>query len=574
MLLIVWTSSVTGQSKVDDGSPAEVRTGAISGRVLTENGQPLENVPVSIRAWNVNAQPGTTTTTDSQGRFQVSGLEPALYTVVASAPGYARVLAESGGQPSFYRIGDSVTITLIKGGIITGTVTSASGEPLIMTGVRAILIRDEGGQKSAVPQTEKMTDDRGVYRLYGLQPGTYLVSTGGRLGSMFHGNAYETDLPTYAPSSNRETAQEISLRSGEERSGVDIRSRAESVHTVSGTVHGLRALSGDYAGARILLTEISNGVRMGGLRASQAPGSQGFSLSEVTDGEYEVTGLTALGPNEIAISEPRRITVKGADVTGVELITKPLGSICGHLVLENSTALECKDKRKPLLAETLVLIQNNSKGPNRNDPRMIWFTRPVTPDKSGDFLFSNLVAGEFRFELQFSAKYWYLKKVSQPAAVTPTSVAKSVPASRPNEARNWIGLKQGDRLSGLAFTLAEGAGSLRGGIKLAGGERIPEQLYLHLVPTEQENVEDALRYFATAVNADRTFALGSLPPGRYWVLVRVSEDKDTKWIAKLRLPEETETRMKLRKEAEAARTEIELKPCQNIINYQWSFKPR
>jgi hypothetical protein len=32
--------------------------------------------------------------------------------------------------------------------------------------------------------------------------------------------------------------------------------------------------------------------------------------------------------------------------------------------------------------------------------------------------------------------------------------------------------------------------------------------------------------------------------------------------------------MKLRKEAEAARTEIEVKPCQNIMDYQWLFKPR
>jgi hypothetical protein len=294
----------------------------------------------------------------------------------------------------------------------------------------------------------------------------------------------------------------------------------------------------------------------------------------VGDGDYEATGITALGMNEIAISEPRRITVKGADVTGIKLTTKLLGSISGHLAHENSTSPGCQGKRRPLLEETLVLLQNNSKEPARDDPRSFWFARQLTPDKSGDFLFSNLGTGEYRFELQFSAKYWYLKKVAQPGIVTRTVVAKSEAASRPNAARNWISLKQGDRLNGLTFTLAEGAGSLRGGIKLAEGERIPEQLYLHLVPAEKENAEDASRYFATAVNADRTFALGSLPPGRYWVLVRVMEDKDTKWTAKLRLPEETETRMKLRKEAEAARTEIELKPCQNITDYQWSFRPR
>jgi hypothetical protein len=152
---------------------------------------------------------------------------------------------------------------------------------------------------------------------------------------------------------------------------------------------------------------------------------------------------------------------------------------------------------------------------------------------------------------------------------------KSTPANRWNDAaRNWVNLKQGDRLSGLMFTLAEGAGSLRGSIKPAEGERIPAQLYLHLVPSEKDNAEDLLRYFATIVNADGTFALGNLPPGRYWVLARIGEDNETTWASKLRLPDESQTRMKLRKEAEAARTEIEVKPCQNIMDYQWLFKPR
>src|SRR6185295_13720155 len=97
-------------------------------RVITESGQPLENIPVFIRAWNAPGQPGTTTT-DSEGRFRVTGLEPALYAVSASAPGYASIAGDAYLQPPFYRIGDLVTVTLIKGGVITGTVTSGSGEP-------------------------------------------------------------------------------------------------------------------------------------------------------------------------------------------------------------------------------------------------------------------------------------------------------------------------------------------------------------------------------------------------------------------------------------------------------------
>lgn len=572
-VLIALYGGGAAQSQGDDIEKDLAGTGIIRGRVVTESGQPLENVTVYIHTWNARQQPAVATT-DSEGRFQVAGLNPMLYSVSATAPTYVPRVGGPGTQPT-YRIGDTVTVTLIKGGVITGTVTSASGQPLIQIPVRATLLRDVNGQKYSGNQSERITDDRGVYRLYGVPPGTYVVSAGGRGSWSFYGNAYDTDVPTYAPSATRDTAVEINVRAGDEKSGVDIRYRAETGHVVSGTVNGPSAPTGPYFGASATLTQISNGTRFGGLRSSQAPDGRGFSIFGVGDGDYELTGLTALGPNEIAVSEPRRITVKGADVTGLELITKPLGSISGHLALENSTAPACKGKRKPLLAETLVLIQNNSKEPARDDPRIIWFTRQVTPDKSGDVLFSNLGPGQYRFDLQFSAKYWYLKSMAQPTGAAPTAVVKSTTGSRTNDAaRNWINLKQGDRLSGLTFTLAEGAGSLRGSIKLAEGERVPAQLYMHLVPSEKDNAEDVLRYFAAAVNADGTFALGNLPPGRYWALARIGEDNETTLASKVRLPEESQTRIKLRSEAEASRTEIEFKPCQNITDYQWSLKPR
>lgn len=560
------------QSQGDDSAKDLAGTGIIRGRVVTESGQPLESVTVYIHTWSPRQQPGVATT-DSEGRFEVAGLNPMLYSVSASAPTYVPHLGVPGTQAT-YRIGDTVTLTLIKGSVITGTVTSASGEPLVQIPVRATLIRDVEGLKYAVSRADRMTDDRGVYRLYGLQPGTYLISAGGRGTWNSSPNAYDVSVPIYAPSSSPDTAAEITVGSGEERTGVDIRYRAESGHLVIGSVAGPGAPTGSNSGARVSLSQISKGMRMGVLTPSQAPDSRSFVFSGVGDGDYELTALTALSADEIAVSEPRRITVKGADVTGLELVTKPLGSISGRLLLENSNAPECEGKRKPQLTETLVLVQNNSKEPTTSDLRMIWYARQVIPDKSGDVLFSNLAVGQYRFDVRFAAKYWYLKSIAQPGTVPTTVIGKLAPAHRSSAARNWISLKQGERLSGLTFTLAEGAASLRGSIKLAEGERIPAQLYLHLVPSEKDNTEDVLRYFATAVNADGTFALGNLPPGRYWTLARPGEDNENTWASKLRLPEESQTRMKLRKEAEAARTEIELKPCQNITDYLLSAKPR
>ena len=140
-------------------------------------------------------------------------------------------------------------------------------------------------------------------------------------------------------------------------------------------------------------------------------------------------------------------------------------------------------------------------------------------------------------------------------------------------ARNRVTLKSGERASGLTITLAEGAASLRGSIKVGEGERVPAKLYLHLVPAEKEKADDVLRFFAATVNDDGTFALGNLPPGRYFALTRVASDNESQWASKLRLPEEADTRAKLRREAEAAKTEIEFKPCQNLTDYQLPPKP-
>ena len=101
--------------------------------------------------------------------------------MTASAASYIVPLRENENVPvDYYRIGDSVTITMFKGGVINGTVTDTDGQPVVALRVRALMLRDANGQQSNPSMmSERLTDDRGVYRLYGLEPGTYVVSAGG-----------------------------------------------------------------------------------------------------------------------------------------------------------------------------------------------------------------------------------------------------------------------------------------------------------------------------------------------------------------------------------------------------------
>ena len=69
------------------------------------------------------------------------------------------------------RIGDAV-IRLWKGGAITGRVLDEAGEPLVDVAVAAV--RRSGDGRLLTGPTAR-TDDRGVYRLATLTPGSYLV---------------------------------------------------------------------------------------------------------------------------------------------------------------------------------------------------------------------------------------------------------------------------------------------------------------------------------------------------------------------------------------------------------------
>jgi hypothetical protein len=495
-----------------------------------------------------------------------------IYNVGAAAPAYVTTPRDPDTLPNYYRIGDTVTVRLLRGGVITGTVTLATGEPMTQNIVRAILIRDSNGKPLTGPRfpSERLTDDRGVYRIYGLASGTYLVSAGGRANSGYFTNAYDSDSPTFSPSSTRDTAAEIVVRTGEETTAVDIRYRGEPGHAVSGVVSGPMMPN---AGPNITLTQIVNGATQSSAFAFQASNTQGFAFYGVADGTYELNANSSLGIGESATSEPLRITVKGADVSGISLVVKGLGSITGHVVLETSVAAECKNKRQPLLSETLLVAQRSEKINSKDQPALPSVFAQASPDKAGDFVLRNLLPGQRNFTVRFFAKYWYLRSIARDIPVLPPP--RSGPANRQLDvARTGLQLKFGERVSGLTVRLAEGAASLRGAVKLADGASVPAKLYLNLVPAEKESAEDVLRFFSVTVNSDGGFVVNNVPPGRYWALAGVASESEPRSDVRLRAPEEAAMRAEIRRAAEEAKTAVELKPCENVSDYSLPFKPK
>lgn len=557
VVLLLISLSVIGQTESS-------KAGSITGRVVNENGQPLPHARVSVAAVQQGSSSGRTKTR-RDGTFRVTGLDPVPYRILIDVPGYLRIgeqgpeLGPSGRQ---YKVGDSVTFTFVRGGVITGTVTNATGDPVIGIAVRARRIRDQKDQRpaAAVPFSREITtDDRGVYRIYGLPAGTYTVAAGGpaEFNAPTFG-AFDTFLPTYAPSaSTRDGALEISVRAGEETSNVDITFRAEMGKTVSGTVSG----PGTEGGFGVSLTTVAPAGSQSNVSRFNQPGNSQFTFQAVADGDYYLTVRSQAESGELLLSEPKLIRMRGADIEDVDLTVKAMGSVSGRVLLEESRATECQGKQAPAYKEMFISAWHKDSEAARNLPQFIWSAGPpVNPDAQGNFTIRNLAPSQYYFVARFPVRSWYLKSI----AMSPPAAAR---AGKPSDVtRVWTNVKTGDRLSGLIVTLAQGAALFQGQVGLPEGETNPEKLFVYLVPSEREAADELLRFYGGNVGKDGKIGPYSLAPGRYWILVQ--QASETGPFSKMRLPDGSETRAQLRRDAEAAKLEIELKACQSVVDFR------
>jgi len=552
ILSLCWQPVIAQTSSTQEAKP-----GTISGRVVNESGRPLPNANVSAMRWGLMQSQNIQTSTDREGKFELTGLEPVNYQIFAYRQGYVALLRDlDETQPTVYRAGDSVTLVLTKGGVITGTVTNQAGEPIVGLNVRALPVHVAPRSAYVYHRIAQrnLTDDRGVYRIYGLPEGTYFVWAGGggeqNFGSQI--DPFADDVPTYAPASTRDTAQEIVVRAGAETNGVDIQYRGGSGHAVSGNARGPDGTK--LPGFAIFM--ISAGGPHWQARSSQGPDDRGFSFQGVDDGDYSVNAVSQTPDGALLFSEPKQIKVRGADVTGVELIVQPLSSVAGRVILEETKTAECSDKQRPVFTDTLVSAQTSGM------PATQWFlSTAATADERGNVLLKNLMPGRYYFTTQYFAKEWYLKSLT----LAPPETANTKAGKPLDAARTWTTLKAGDRLNGLMITLAQGAASLRGRITLNEGETVAQKTYVYLVPAEKEAADSPLRFYVAPVTAEGKVSLNNLAPGRYLVFAQQATESVSP-LTKLRSPDETAYRLKLRRAAETVKTEIELKPCQTLTD--------
>lgn len=555
-----------------------VTLGTIKGRVVSNDGRPLTNA--NIVAQGVSGTPSVKIKqVDAEGAFVLDDLPAGLYIVMATAPGYIDETM-TGADPSElprHLIGARLKITLIKGGVITGAVTDSKGQPVVGVPVQASPPSGASSLSSFMGGTTAETDDRGVYRIYGLPPGQYTVAAGGAGPfGQFTTGGFELDVLTYYPSSTRDTAVPVTVRSGDDATGINIKYRGTEGHSISGVVLGTVEAGAAGGAVVIILSNAGTSSIQAMALASTVEQRRVFSFNGVADGEYDLFAGFQGAPTDNPLVASKRVVVRNGDLTGVELKLAQLGSIAGTVTLDPIKDENKCDKRGSQVIE-VVLNAPRDNARKAGGPLLTSLFGGVGTllNAKGEFTIKNVEPGKYRFAFQLPTSAWYVRAIN-PAGAPPVSPPVSSPrgpaisspgptqVTQSELSQGVVTIKTSERVGGVTIVVAQDAAGLTG--KVASESAIPGGLRVHLVPVEREQANNVLRYSETLVNSDGSFALTNIAPGRYFILPRVEAPTETDAPPR---PSALDAlvRAKLRREAEAANTIVELKPCQRMVDY-------
>jgi Carboxypeptidase regulatory-like domain len=566
---------------VEKRSPNEdpPANGSIKGRVVADDGQPVVNATLMAQA--VNGQPSMRPAkVDSEGKFSFDDLPPASYIVFAVAPGYIDDAMSTGDPNDWPRhlIGAQLKIRMIKGGVITGKVTNSKGEPIVGVPVHAVSLNNSSfSATDFLGASGAESDDRGVYRIYGLRPGQYVVNAGGpgQFG-LAASNGFDLDVPTYYPSATRDTAIPVVVRSGDETTGIDIKYSGAEGHRISGFVlGGINAgASAANGGVAIILAPAGTQSVLSMAIASPTDQRRAFGFNGIGDGEYDLfAGLQTGLQSDASMVANKRVTVRGGDVTGVELTLAQLASIAGSIALDPIKPEDKCDQRGSQLIETVLAARRDD--PRKSGSQMMtsmFAGLGGTLNAKGEFSARNLDAGRYRFEIKLPTEAWYVRAINLPAAVTNQGAPPST-ASKPSAWQGTVTIKSGQQVNGVSIIVGQDAASLRGRVTVPPeGAAFPADLHVHLLPADREQANDVLRYSETTIMSDGSFAFSNLAPGRYFIISRVEPGAETPGTTSRSSAWDPTARAKLRQEAEAAKVVIDLKPCQRLKDYALALK--
>jgi protocatechuate 3,4-dioxygenase beta subunit len=377
----------TSQAR-DAPATASLPRGDMMGTIRSDDHAraPLRRVLVTVFA---SPGPPRIALTDDNGQFRFDALAVGEYTLTATKIGWVTSYYGSGkpgrgpGRSVIVAAGTMVTadVHMTRGAVLTGRLLDEQGRPARGV-VHALEHRTIGGQRFILPLRpaststvlsglpprftavgSAMSDDRGEYRIYGLAPGSYVVYTQPDMTTPTAARVTSPEevawvlkqrsepplieplaprgtvlgfAPVYYPgTTDPESATEIVVGAGEERTGLDFALAVQPLARIAGSL--MHADGRGVESARVSLAPAGQMTVITPSDQRTTPwwiySSGDFSFPLVRPGRYQVLARVERAP-ETAVYAVADVHVTTGDVEEVALTLAPAPSVRGRVVFE------------------------------------------------------------------------------------------------------------------------------------------------------------------------------------------------------------------------------------------------
>lgn len=500
VFLLTVQTSLSQTPATSRRSPATV-----SGKV-TIKGKPAAGVAVGLRRMESNSimEVSARAVTDQDGTYRLTNVAEGSYDVNVTAPAYVAADQADSRKMILVTEGENVEgidFALIRGGVITGKVTDADGRPVIQQQVS--VYRADAWEQAAAnqrqpifPMNNAWTDDRGIYRIYGITAGRYKVAVGraddGLPTPQFTGRAsynriFHPDVtePAKAPI--------IEVREGSEATGIDISlGRQIESYTVSGRMVDETGLP--VGGLRFGLSRF--GDRYQGVSSFSMANAKGeFTIDGVTVGKYYVS-LVSNQPNEFYLQQVL-FDVTDRDITDLVVKLSKGASISGFIAIEND---DQKAFAKLRGADLTISVSN---------PAIVGRSSSTTIGPDGSFRVGGLPSGTVNV---------FLSGLSQPGPLKGFTVAR-IERDGVIQPPRGFEIKEAEQLSGVRIVMSYGDAVLRGKIEVQNGQLPTGVRY----GVRLSKVDDPMWPGSfTQADARGHFIIDGLPTGMYDLFVNIT----------------------------------------------------
>ena len=395
---------------------------------------------------------------------------------------------------------NGVDFTLVRGGVITGRVTDADGKAVIEERVMLTEADPPANRRRFYPLFTAATDDRGVYRMFGMPVGRYKVLVGrsddyspGEFGGSVYKRTYYPDV------SDSAKATVVEVTEGSEASEINIAiGRATPTFAISG--HVVDAESGNP------IQKVQFGIQTSGERRVSYLGQGGWSNAK---GEFRIEGLTpgkyrvfmAAPPESNLRADIVNVEVVDQEVTGVVIRTSKAASAHGTVALEDPDNKVARAKLATV--ELQFYVKPTDQTVN------IGGVRTATINADGTFRVSGLESGIAYVEL-------LNRDGGEVKGLTIVRIVKD----GINQSRG-LEIKPGENIADVQIIVSYGTGSVHGTVKLSKGALSPSTRFGVLI-TKLGDINTGLQ--SPDVDARGQFLVEGLSSGAYIFTVYMQDE--------------------------------------------------